>query len=383
MNRLLRKGFTIVELLVVVAIIALLVAILLPAIGKARDAALVTQSRGNLRNLAAANAVYGAEWNDRQFTACPDDVGMYGGCPQYIARFCPSQQLLGYDQNGDLWGYWLNNGGGICPGTYPVNQCGTFIFYRPIGYEGNTTAKLGSFRMPNCKAFNSYLTGRYYDPVFWAPKDRLTLERIEQYFQLPGEFYVTGDGNNQIIESSTYCWSPAAMYSPDVLSSKTGFTNPNTLPSGYRSPTQGQARYPDLKTRMLEHQWLQNQEGGDTNPNIVHPVSGAPVPWYFNHGYNSSPITMFFDGHIDNLGMQDAMQSDLRVWDENQAAGSGTVAEGRGLWLRPPGGGKFTTPPTTAPTSYFNMQSYDTMVNTCMHISTTDGILGRDTLGQR
>ena len=53
-------GFTIVELLVVVSIIALLIAILLPAIGKARDAARQTQSAGNLRNLAVANNTYAA-----------------------------------------------------------------------------------------------------------------------------------------------------------------------------------------------------------------------------------------------------------------------------------------------------------------------------------
>ena len=52
-----KHGFTIVELLVVVSIIALLIAILLPAIGKARDAARVTQSTANLRNLGALRCV--------------------------------------------------------------------------------------------------------------------------------------------------------------------------------------------------------------------------------------------------------------------------------------------------------------------------------------
>ncbi|MHC4081837.1 MAG: type II secretion system protein, partial [Planctomycetota bacterium] len=49
MTRQVSKGFTIIELLVVVSIIALLVGILLPAIGKARDTARVNSSKSNLR----------------------------------------------------------------------------------------------------------------------------------------------------------------------------------------------------------------------------------------------------------------------------------------------------------------------------------------------
>ncbi|MFM8697625.1 MAG: prepilin-type N-terminal cleavage/methylation domain-containing protein [Phycisphaerales bacterium] len=109
MNRLKKNGFTIVELLVVVAIIALLIAILLPAIGRARDAALITQSLGNLRNLSAACVAYGADYNDRQYTAVPDETGMYGNycvaaCTALTATQCLPQMILGWDSGGGLWG---------------------------------------------------------------------------------------------------------------------------------------------------------------------------------------------------------------------------------------------------------------------------------------
>jgi prepilin-type N-terminal cleavage/methylation domain-containing protein len=57
------NGFTLIELLVVVAIIAVLVAILLPALKKARDAALAVKCAGNLKQLNLAYTYYAQDFN--------------------------------------------------------------------------------------------------------------------------------------------------------------------------------------------------------------------------------------------------------------------------------------------------------------------------------
>lgn len=62
-NKFRGKGFTLVELLVVISIIALLLSILMPSLGKAREIAKLTVCSSNMHQLGIAVCVYDAEWN--------------------------------------------------------------------------------------------------------------------------------------------------------------------------------------------------------------------------------------------------------------------------------------------------------------------------------
>ncbi len=128
---------------------------------------------------------------------------------------------------------------------------------------------------------------------------------------------------------------------------------------------------------MLEPNWLQ-QRRTECNPNFDGGTYGGCEPFYFNHAWESVPVAMFYDGHIEGVGVREAIAADSRMCKQ-----TGTPVDDKdawGLWLRNTAfeGSGATGDPQGG---YFMDLSYDTLSFTSFHILTTDGIRGRDIIG--
>lgn len=100
MSRRLPHGFTLIELLVVISIIALLIALLLPALSRARFTAQVTQCTVNMRQFAIAVNNYATENNGYLPS---DGIPATGGNPNDVSRKTV-EELLRY---GYFWRSWF------------------------------------------------------------------------------------------------------------------------------------------------------------------------------------------------------------------------------------------------------------------------------------
>ena len=111
MKKLNKKGFTLIELMIVIAIIAILAAILVPNFVKARAQGQLTSCKSNLKNIGTACEMYSADWNGRypsNFNAITS-----GNYMRVIPR-CPLTENSDYDysfqSNPDWYGIACTGG---------------------------------------------------------------------------------------------------------------------------------------------------------------------------------------------------------------------------------------------------------------------------------
>lgn len=138
------KAFTLVELLVVIGIIALLISILLPALNRARSAAVGLQCMSNMRQIGQAYVMYAGDHRGYYMPGYLDNAAYdaFGGAAAGVPRWWP-YWLMGYLGKGEfqnMTGLWYQN----LPRVYlcPEHEIGKLNFN-----TGNGEGSQGSYLM--------------------------------------------------------------------------------------------------------------------------------------------------------------------------------------------------------------------------------------------
>ena len=261
-----KQGFTLIELLVVISIIALLVGILLPALGAARRSAQSAVCLGNMRSAGQALATYAA--NNRDWMPGPntsgakivdgytwgsnsneptqnmdwisasmgDSLGLPGNVGERIVKifnndmYCPANDAYYTDERD----------GTTPPGTTPeslrVNSYGAILGFQWMPYfaTGIDQNKLPQVVKPDGKAKNAVVHNASY-----RPRVDLVGAASNKVYAMDGTRYMEG---NEI----TYNGYPWQDEGGNFMTSSPAIANggdPYQYESNSNTPTDNSVRY--------------------------------------------------------------------------------------------------------------------------------------------
>ncbi len=191
-----RVGFTLVELLVVISIIALLMAILLPALAKAREQGKRVVCLSNLKQLTLSWMNYASTYNDKLVNGGPGDQPNAGGdCPSGIGcasgTKCAAQlptlnpwNIMHLNELPWIGTGWINSGGGYAPADECCQRCAmqTGALWRFTKSEKIYRCPTGEKNALITYPIVDSMNGKYY----WSTKNNDSTMMIKNLNQIKG-----------------------------------------------------------------------------------------------------------------------------------------------------------------------------------------------------
>lgn len=286
-----KKAFTLIELLVVIAIIAILLGILLPALGSAQGTARLVKSQANLRSLAQIQEVYAGEYRGSLIN------------PYQIRGYRPS----GGPASGG-WGRVMKVGTNVGTEFFP-GQGNSNVWYTEM-YAFHWYSVIGGW----------INTGDYASEVQFAPSDRVIIDRNDRMQEdppFPNWSLHTGfwDGS--------YVLSPTVWFSPERYRDDGRGPAPRTNPglSQARRNYMSNVTYPSQKVMMWERfDWTAKRRLATyRSPNIADgtPIvfGEEPLPPQWNN-YDAQPSVATADGSVSRVKIKDIFS---KMFDDNES----------------------------------------------------------------
>jgi prepilin-type N-terminal cleavage/methylation domain-containing protein len=191
--RLSQQGFTLVELLVVIGIIALLISILLPALNKARENANSVKCMSNLHQIGLAMTMYSNDNKGQWVPAIQPGYGYYNGdiwaAVLMYGKYLPKQNLTSVPTTGEFLPSSVLN----CPdgSVNPYSLSNTTLLTQ-MGVMNNTvvtTYGVNALETTSLSSSNATLCNNLAMKTYYTPDPSSSVGFVVDTFRKVTDFY--------------------------------------------------------------------------------------------------------------------------------------------------------------------------------------------------